>query len=219
MKRFLITAFVLAVSTSHANANSITSLYNTGVDNSSALLAAKSTDGHYTLVSNANYSPMVTTGATIAGNASEGFPYSGPWLGDNTSSEWIIPGTNASGVGYFDYQTTFSLAGLNAVTAQITGQWSTDNIGIDIILNGVSLGLTNTNQFSSWTPFSITSDFVAGLNTLDFIVRNTAVSPTGLRVEMSGTAAAISTAVPEPGIIWMFISGLCGLFAYKRNQQ
>ena len=46
--------------------------------------------------------------------------------------------------------------------------------------------------FDSATNFSISSGFAAGLNTLDFVVNNAGSSPnpTGLRVEISGTANA-----------------------------
>jgi hypothetical protein len=64
-------------------------------------------------------------------------------------------------------------------------------MGQDIRLNGTSTGIT-AGGFSGWSSFTITSGFVAGLNTLDFVVVNTGSSPnpTGLRVELSGTAQA-----------------------------
>lgn len=73
------------------------------------------------------------------------------------------------------------------------------NNGVDILLNGASLGL-NVGGFNAFSPnFTIASGFVAGVNTLDFVVRNDPGSgdnPIGLRVEVSGTADAAS--VPEP---------------------
>jgi hypothetical protein len=55
-------------------------------------------------------------------------------------------------------------------------------------LNGVQLA--SIAGFGSPTNFSLSSSFVAGVNTLDFIVTNggSSASPTGLRVEVSGTA-------------------------------
>jgi hypothetical protein len=76
-------------------------------------------------------------------------------------------------------------------TASMTGRWATDNTGA-ISLNGASTGNTSTDS-TAFTPFSITSGFVVGLNTLDFIVDNTSCvglncfNPTGLRVELTGT--------------------------------
>jgi hypothetical protein len=58
-------------------------------------------------------------------------------------------------------------------------------------LNGVTVGPTSSS-FSSLTPFSLTSGFVAGINTLDFILTNGPTggpqNPTGLFVELSGYA-------------------------------
>jgi len=56
-------------------------------------------------------------------------------------------------------------------------------------LNGVSLGLTAAG-YSPLTAFEITSGFVAGNNTLEFELLDTGC-PNGLRVEMTGTAAAL----------------------------
>jgi hypothetical protein len=67
--------------------------------------------------------------------------------------------------------------------------WATDNPGLDILLNGISTGITSVG-FTSFTSFSIPqgSPFQSGLNTLDFLVRNDG-GPTGLRVEMTGQAS------------------------------
>jgi hypothetical protein len=65
---------------------------------------------------------------------------------------------------------------------------------VDILINGVSTGQSNTNQFAGWTPFEITHGFVNGVNTLTFVVNNgspgavAGSDPTGLRVELWGSA-------------------------------
>jgi hypothetical protein len=51
-------------------------------------------------------------------------------------------------VGAYDYRTTFNLAGFNPSTASITGQWSTDNEGVEILINGVATGKTIPNPWS-----------------------------------------------------------------------
>jgi hypothetical protein len=46
--------------------------------------------------------------------------------------------------------------------------------------------------FASFTPFTVNSGFIAGVNTLDFVVNNApfaGTNPTGLRVEISGTVS------------------------------
>ncbi len=179
-------------------------LYNTGVDAAGVPLPDGYTpDPHYSLT-------VVPSGATVTlvRTSTGGYPVP-PYLPDDYLSAWIgplnPPATDLNGpIGDYHYTTTFSLAGLNPLTASISGQWSTDNEGVDIILNGVSTGQTipffdgSSYSFQHWTPFSLTSGFVAGLNTIEFVVHNADPTildnPTAVRVEMTGTAQ-----VPDGG--------------------
>jgi hypothetical protein len=200
-------------------------LFNTGVDAGGVSRSNGSTpDLHYTL----NGGSLVTQVGTSAG----GFPI-GPWLGDSATSAWIGPLSGAHFAGAngatFDYQTTFDLTGLNPLTAAITGRWSTDDQGVDILINGVSTSqVTPPSSYASWTSFAITSGFVSGLNTLDFLVFNlnadccgypAGTNPTGLRVEMTG--AADLSAVPLPATWTMMLIGLfgLGLFAFRGTKN
>lgn len=186
----LSAGLLLAASTQAATIG----LSNTGVDALGVPLANGTTpDLHYSLVS----APAGAATSTRVLTSADGYPV-GPWLGDTVTSAWIGPNTaDANGpVGNYTYRTTFDLTGLDPLTATITGRWSTDNNGIAILLNGANTGNPGTSftQFSEgYVSFSIASGFVAGVNTLDFQVYNGG-GPTGLRVEMSGTAAV----VPEP---------------------
>src|SRR6185436_7645458 len=85
------------------------------------------------------------------------------------------------------------LTGFDPASVAITGFWSTDNEGLDILVNGVSTGQRNTAQFPSFTPFSVTSGLLAGLNNIDFKLNNSAVGYTGLRVD---NVSALGTALP-----------------------
>lgn len=199
-------------------AATITTLYNTGVDGFNAVLGNGAADTHYTLTSVPSGSSD-TQAITSAG----GFPI-GPWLGDNSVSGWIVPANgdgDNSAPGDYVFRTTFNLTGLDPTTALIGGQWLTDNRGMDILLNGVSLGFTTSNppeNFTAWTEFAITSGFQAGLNTLDFLVRNDggdSGNPLGLRVEMTGTASP----VPLPAAAWLLLSGLVGFGALGRRRS
>ena len=125
---------------------------------------------------------------------------------------------------FYVYRTTFDLTGLDPNTAKITGQWSTDDLGGDILINGVSTGqsITVPNAFTQFFSFSVLSGFIAGINTLDFLVVNTpcgscdGVNPTALRVEMTGTAAT-----PLPAALPLFASGLgaLGLLGWRRKRK
>lgn len=228
----IIVATVIAVGSqsaiNSAQASVITSLYNTGTDDTGAALSNGAIDSHYSLVTNAAYNNITqvspsfgnmqaygdtATGVTAA--FTSGWPIiDGLWLGDNGTSTWINPASNSQTIAFFDYQTTFSLTGFDISTAAIDGRWITDNSGVDIILNGHHLGLLNKGNVNAWTTFSIASGYyLEGINTLDFIVQNDG-GPTGLRAELTGTASP----VPAPAAIWMFGAGLLGWGAALRKK-
>ena len=206
-----------------AQAATIT-VYNTGFDTSNALMSNGALgDGHYSLVSVPVTSTTVTRAITSAG----GFPIP-PYIPDNTLSRWIGPNNAAnlaSPDGDYDFQITFDLTGLNPATAQIFGQWASDN-GSTILLNGAATGNTigGPSPYAAFAAFSITGGFIAGINTLDFIVNNepcplcTQGNPAALRVEFT-SAEAVAT--PLPAALPLFAGGLgvLGLVARRRKQK
>lgn len=114
-----------------------------------------------------------------------------PWLLANLRRKAVSAGS-------YVYRTTFDLRGFSPATAQIAGQWSSDNQAVAILLNGVDIGdgaNLDAEPFHYWTPFGVSAGFVAGVNTLDFVVDNEG-GPTALRVEMSGAASCI-VSVPD----------------------
>jgi hypothetical protein len=196
-------------------------IFNTGVDGSGNPLADNASEIHYSLIS-----PSPVTGTPVVATSAGGFPIP-PWLGDNSLSAWISPtaDTNAP-QGEYTYRTTFDLTGLDPATASLTGQWAGDNDLVAILINGVVAPQGNlpaidpgsgTRPLNTFFPFSITTGFVPGINTLDFVVNNqpTSNNPTGVRVEVSGTAA-IAQVVPEPTSLALFGAfalagvGVCG---------
>jgi hypothetical protein len=158
----------------------IASLYNTGVDDQRAPLAEGAVDPHYVLLTNPD------TGGTEA--IVEGL-LPGAWLANNTASQWIGPKLNTvdSAVGLFTYRTTFTLVDRDPDTVMIMGRWLSDNTGREIRVNGTPIIAPLSTSFTAWADFAIYGtnvDFVAGTNTIDFVVENeTAIGYTGLRVE------------------------------------
>ena len=185
----------------------VIALHNTGVLANGAAQANNNAELFYSLVS----APVGATLALRTANSANGFPI-GPWIGTNTTSSWIGPNSNSvldGPTGAYDYRTTFDLTGLLASSALISGRWATDDQDYsDILINGVSTNQTSSG-FKNWSNFNIGTGFVAGVNTLDFIVINGG-GPTGLRVEMTGSANASTGAVPEPST-WALLIGGFGL--------
>jgi hypothetical protein len=192
-----------------AHANPII-IFSTGVDGSGIPLPDGTIgDPHYLLT----VVPGGTTEIRVRTSVG-GYPIP-PWIGDDSISAWIGPNNDLQvdgPVGNFEYQTTFSLAGLNPDTAVLSGRWATDDDSVGtILLNGVPTANSATT-YNVWYAFSINSGFVAGNNTLDFIVHNNG-GPTGLRVEISGTADS----VPEPASLVLLAVGLAALTALRRR--
>jgi hypothetical protein len=123
------------------------------------------------------------------------------WTGNTPTSAWIN-GTSTDAdlpLGVYTYSLAFSLAGFDPSTANITGQWVSDNLST-IYLNGVNTGLNHSEpyEFLNFDNFSLTSGFVPGVNTLSFAVTQvsgTGQNPEGLQVNIS---SATATVVPEP---------------------
>ena len=202
-----------------AQATPITTLFNTGVDSSGTPRPDGTVgDLHYVLFSVPGETSDIRIRTSVGG-----YPVP-PYIGDNTLSAWIGPNNDASvsgPVGAYTYRTTFDLTGLNPSTAAITGHWSTDNNGLDILINGTSLGFTTsfTSFSDGFSPFSISSGFVSGVNTLDFVVNNGG-GPTALRVQMTGTADTLPPGVPEPATVILIVLGMASLaLAHQRQRQ
>ena len=217
IKAMVIAAAVALGLAAPAQAATITTLFNTGVDAAGVPLPDGTvTDPHYSLIA----TPGGTSSILVRQSAG-GFPIP-PYIGDNAFSAWIGPFNDTildGPVGSYTYRTTFDLTGFNPSTASITGGWSSDNNGLDILINGVSLGYTTSfTQFAiGFSPFSVTSGFVSGINTLDFVVNNGG-GPTALRVEMSGTASP-AAAVPEPATLLLAGIGGVGLIGARLRKR
>jgi hypothetical protein len=214
----------LCIGVNQVHAAPIT-IFNTGLDAVGLLAAGGTGDAHYNLTVSADPSVIPITPAIVASPIAAGL-----WVPNQTDSQWISPSANqaccpsGSGnpTGGYTYQTTFDLTGLVPSSALITGEWATDNNGVDILINGFSTVQTTGNaDYGFFTPFSISSNFVPGMNTLDFVLNNapSAVdgNPTGLHVRI---LTATADSVPEPAPLVLLGFGLAALgivFKYQRS--
>ena len=217
----------------------IPGLFNTGVDDSGAPLAAGAADNHYKLIASDDPLfpvpphppatppigiPSKVTDSPLPGTwtANTGVPSASQWISPNaqqTPQDNNLPVGNAAGT--YIYELTVDLTGLNPQTVSISGLWAVDNIGL-IDLNvgtpggGYIPGTTNHGGASGYTPFTIPagSPFVAGLNKIDFVVITGAAGPTGMHVDnLAG--------IPEPSSVALATIGGVGLLAmqYRRRRR
>lgn len=176
------------------------SIFNTGVDAfGNAIVGNGVADTHYSLI----VQPGAATAVTVD-PSNYPFPF---WIANNSGSRWIGPAADSNGpLGNYVYRTTFNVPS-NAILSTVTvaGDWATDDPGTDIVINGASTGQLSPS-YGALTPFSVTSGFVVGTNTLDFYVTNGSFgnNPTGLRVDH----IAGSYQIPEPTSVVLLTLGL-----------
>jgi len=163
-------AILFAVAASSVNALVI-QLPSTGTDAAGNLLPGGSPDPHY---------QVIGPGIPAGGPAAVYSPASiwNQWLPNDPHSGWIgwKDSFSTSPYGNYTYSLTINLSGLDPATASLNGAWAADQDGsikLNGIATGVSLGDGNWDAAShpNLTPFTISSGFQAGLNTLEFIVR------------------------------------------------
>ena len=165
-------------------------IYGTGVDDAGALLPGDVADPHYILSASGDLNYPGPDAIVVA----DGYPIvAGTWMLNGPSSKWIAPrGNQNDGNGggnaatNYTYTTAFDLSGVDLSRFKLVGGWATDNLGLDILVNGVSTGLTCPG-FGGLTHFSISTGFIPGYNTVDFVMTNLPpAGPTALRVELAG---------------------------------
>jgi len=200
---FINTCIVLLVYIFPIGAQSvpITGIYNTGVDDSGVALPFGAVDTHY----------------SASGLASDAFVISPhpAWVSAPVGSNWIGPsnGNTTDAVGDFIYTLTFNLSSFDVTTASISGEWAYDNLGI-LSLNGIATAFSNPTQFFSLSSFTLNSGFLAGLNTLEFIITNNpgvGINPSGLLVTNLSGDASLSATVPEPSTVLLLALGIVGV--------
>ena len=223
-----IAALAFCVVTGVAWANPIP-VYSTG--------NGSTTDGYadpnwtYTLVNNAgNGPPSGSSAALVLANYPVDFcrfPCGGTfgdWVPNSTAGAWISDNTSSPQSGYNSannggsesYSTTFSMAGLNPTTAQISGAWTIDDAG-ELLLNGNIISTLGDGNWGSLFSFAApSSDFVVGANTLTVVLTAADDDWEGTQVQIISATAA---PVPEPVSLAMFGTGLACLKLLRRRRR
>ncbi len=216
IQKLLVVVAIAALPLQQAAAVPISGLLNTG-----ASFSAGQQDTNYALTKSGGGGPAI--GAFGYEWSGSGFP-APHWMANNASSQWLTPLANAGQTfdagssGIYTWSLTFDLTGFAASTASFSGQWATDNTGV-AKLNGTTLA-NPSGGFGSWSSFSSSGGtFLAGLNTLDFIVTNSQQNggnPTGLRVEF--LSSDVRASVPEPTTLGILAIGLAGIGFSRRKR-
>ena len=196
-----VALFLAPLSAAHAQ---ISGLFNTGVDGSRSKQVVGTTDSHYTVLENGGAQAIVTNNGAYAQDP-------------NSAYIWQTASGDQGSVTR-TFRTTFTVdAGFDPTTAFLTGKWSTDNYGVDILLNGVSSGNVSPSYY--FTAFAINAGFVAGLNTLDFIVSDFG-APAGFNAgDLRGSANPLVSTTPEPASIFLLASGMAGIGFARRLRR
>lgn len=135
------------------------------------------------------------------------------WLPNDAASAWIGHSDSADTRPYGEYTFTlsFDLTGWDVGNAVLTGRWAADQDGY-VLLNGGNTGVSLPNGnwdgsvYPALHPFTVRGGFVAGANTLSFVVREPDDFD-GLRV--SPLVLSVSP-VPEPAAWTLLLLGLAG---------
>jgi VCBS repeat-containing protein len=172
----------------------ITGLFNTGVNDAGNALALGTADSHYSLIS-------APAGSTTSNTALQ-LGYA--WIKNDADSSWI-GSAGFEPTGIYKYQTGFTLqAGADPRSVHIGFDIATDNYLRDILVNGVSTGISSNVQYTALTHFElngVNAAFKSGANTITFVIDNRdtvppipgSAGPTGLRIDnMTATVAVIA---------------------------
>lgn len=193
------TALIAALAgTVHAESIAV---FGTGVDDNGVTVVYGSQDPHYQFIEIPAGQGAVPRPAIVAA------PHPNYLVGDalgTVGTRWVATSAAASASvpgGRFVYRTTFDLTGLDPSTALILGSVAVDDTMIDVLINGVSTGVTASGFRQLSGVFTIGTGFVDGVNTLDFVVLNSGFNPSGFRAALMGEADPVVEEAPAATVI------------------
>lgn len=212
MKTLIAAAFIFATSIASAGIISSTSigLWNTGVDASS--------------------NKVTTNGTAELHWAADGDPayiYKHPAYFTDSAANWISEFANGGSEGSIAspaqtaFELSFDLTGYDPSQTTIAGIWGLDNFG-SILLNGSSSGNTLpagsvASNFNQTHNFSLTSGFIAGINTIRVVGENEG-GPGAMFMKFTDIQS-MSMAVPEPsGLIGALTMASLGVLFIRRRR-
>ena len=169
----------------------------TGVDADGLVVAPGTADLHWDIVQSDDARIATPTAAIAASPHRAHFDNDAP---GTIGSSWVAASSStASAVsgGDHHFQAEVDLTGFDPSTAVLSGRFASDNEIVDVFVNGVSQGIAGSS-FSSWTDFTLDTDFQDGTNTVTFVVNNQGDGAMGFRLEWSGTADLLPVVEPEP---------------------
>lgn len=220
--QYLTPALIVGVvAAGPVGAQTVTGLFNTGVDGSGSPLADNATDPHWSFVSGLVGNPAGpgTPGVVSCQN--------GAWTSPGSAAKWTATdtfGCSAMAVASFTFFQTFTLGGFDLTTVALSGNWSSDNVGFGIFLNGTQIEPTNGGAFGTLHPFSTgpsaTPLFVNGVNTLAVQFNNSG-GPGAFLVRdlvLTGQAAPVGV-VPEPATVTLLGAGLALVAGVARRRR
>ena len=182
-------------------------LFNTGID-ASGMIGMEGADTTYSVAYEAGTGSTPDPGTPLNGPATyvtdlSNLPQYQP--ADNSTSQFITPYPTYSGLqsnlgGIYDFTTTFDLTGVDLSTFELYGRFESDDRINDILINGVSLGISladpDYSAFSGYFNLApVASDLNQGTNTLTFKVYN---FTTGSNTDPVALRTEFTNAVPEP---------------------